>query len=280
MLFSCSACSNDQKENQSGNDNPSTAAYIGEWKANSLKSRFDNEITYQVSIITLEKNGTCNYEGQSATWEYIDDLNQIVFTLDANNVNGVLEVGEEDGKTVLKYSSGSTFADKTYYRSQDFEAKDKVYVGADGELYDTVTEIQITLDNWQAYYEISESVEWVKNDFGEAVNLSISQVIKPKEEYKNIIDINNSSVAFKFQAVKSLVGIDLDLSKEEFSYTDIKWEEYTEEYTTTATVTNNDISFFSCSDGYLGKNGVDVTNIEILENIIVSRVSGSIFLYQ
>ena len=137
-LCSSTACNNNQNPvGDQYEDDHIVSEYIGEWKANAVSSRFDDEITYRVSTITFEKDGTCSYEGRSATWEYIDELKQIVFTLDDSNVSGVLKIEEEAGKMVLKYFSTSKFADRTYYRPQDFEEKDKAYVGKDGEVYDT-----------------------------------------------------------------------------------------------------------------------------------------------
>ncbi len=244
---------------------------MGEWKANSLKSRFNNEITYQVATITLQEDGTCIYKGESAKWEYVADLNQFIFTLDKNCASGVLEIAEENGKTVLKYNT------ETYYRPEDFVAKEKEYVDANGVSHTNLTEISITLDNWGEFFEVYEKVEWQRNDFNEAENLRITQYIGLKEQYRKTIDVNDSSVAFEIEATKVNIDIKLDLSKETYSYTDTINETY--EFVETATVVGSEASFFSCCDGYFIKNSAEVPNIEILENIVVSRVMGSIYLY-
>lgn len=114
MLFSFAACNNNQAKQ-------AVSDYMGEWKANSLKARIDNEIIYQVSTITLHEDGTCIYKGKSAKWEYDAELDQIAFTLDDNKASGVLKIAEENGKIVLKYDA------ETYYRPDDFVAKDKEY---------------------------------------------------------------------------------------------------------------------------------------------------------
>lgn len=270
MLFSFSACNNDsQKDN--GGDKQSVSDYMGDWKANSLKSRDNDEITYKVATITLQEGGTCIYKGESAKWEYVADLNQFIFTLDKNGVSGTLEIAEENGNTVLKYNT------EIYYRPSDFAVKDKEYV-YEGNTYSCKKEIEITLDNWEQYFEIVENTDWRKNAFGEAENLNISYDFKVKDEYKNTIAANDTEIAVEIHADKILIDIDLDLSAERFTYLDEVNETY--DFNTIESFMENAITFFSSQDGCFEKNDIKVSNIEILKNIEILRVQGKIYLYE
>lgn len=266
-LFSFVACKNDSPK-EDDNDKKNVSEYMGDWKANSLKSRFDDEITYQVATITLQENGTCIYKGESAKWEYVADLNRFVFTLDRNGVSGTLEIAEENGKTVLKYNT------ELYYRPTDFIAKEKEYINV-GNTYSCKKEIEITLDNWNRYFEIVENTDWRKNAFGEAENLNISYSFKLKDEYQTAYD---NDIAVEIHAEKVLVDIDLDLAEEKYCYLDVINETY--DFNTIETLTGNEINFFSCSDGYFEQNDIKVSNIEILKNIEILRVQGKIYLYE
>lgn len=267
ILLSCVACDNNSPKDDD-NDKKIVSEYMGEWKANSLKSRDNDEITYKVATITLQEDGTCVYKGENAKWEYVADLNQFIFTLDKNGVSGTLEIAEENGKTVLKYNT------ETYYRPTDFIVKEKEYVNV-GNTYSCKKEIEITLDNWNQYFEIVENTDWRKNAFGEAENLNISYSFKLRDEYQTAYD---NDIAVEIHAEKILVDIDLDLAEEKYGYLDVINETY--DFNTIESITGNSITFFSCWDGYFEKNDIKVSNIEILKNIEILRVQGKIYLYE
>lgn len=269
-LFSFVACNNNSTK-EDDNDKKIVSEYMGEWKANSLKSRDNDEITYKVATITLQEDGTCVYKGENAKWEYVAELNQFIFMLDRNGVSGTLEIAEENGKTVLKYNT------ELYYRPTDFIAKEKEYINV-GNTYSCKKEIEITLDNWDQYFEIVENTDWRKNAFGEAENLNISYGIKVKDEYKNAISTNETEIAVEIHAEKTLVDIDLDLSAERFTYLDEVNE--TCDFNTIKDFTGTTATFFSCWDGYFEKNDIKVSNIEILKNIEILRVQGKMYLYE
>lgn len=266
-LFSFVACNNNSTK-EDDNDKQFVLDYMGEWKANSLKSRNNDEITYKVATITLQEDGTCVYKGENAKWEYVADLNQFIFTLDKNGVSGTLEIAEENGKTVLKYNT------ELYYRPTDFIAKEKEYINV-GNTYSCKKEIEITLDNWDQYFEIVENTDWRKNAFGEAENLNISYSFKLKDEYQTAY---NNDIAVEIHAEKVLVDIDLDLAEAKYCYLDVINETY--DFNTIETLTGNEINFFSCSDGYFEQNDIKVSNIEILKNIEILRVQGKLYLYE
>ncbi len=95
----------------------SGSAYVGEWKANQIASVMDGVTEYSTSIILLNADGTGSYKDISGTWIYEETQNRIVLTLTAESVGVILEIGEEDGKTILKYYQD------VYYKAEDFVEK-------------------------------------------------------------------------------------------------------------------------------------------------------------
>ena len=85
--------------------------YVGEWKANVLKSNMGDVKTYEVAVIMLNTDGTATYKGKAVTWEYKD--NTIHLAVAGAGV-AVFEIAEDGGKTVLKYY------EDTYYRASEF----------------------------------------------------------------------------------------------------------------------------------------------------------------
>ena len=136
------------------------------------------------------------------------------------------------------------------------------------------------MDNWFDYFEIIQEDVWEENAFGEAEVLRISQIIMLKKEYAGKVDLSNTNIAFEISAFISLENIDIDFENRTYSYLGTSWEEFSGEITLTGTVNGENYPIFSCCDGYLTIDDVDVPNIEILQNVVISRVQGSMFLYQ
>lgn len=95
----------------------SGADYVGEWKANQIASVMEGATEYKISVILLNEDGTGSYKEKNGTWIYEETQNRIVLTLTAESVGVILEIGEEDGKTILKYYQD------VYYKSDDFVEK-------------------------------------------------------------------------------------------------------------------------------------------------------------
>lgn len=119
LLASLTACAHTQDDTSSAANSDAGAAYVGEWKANTLAGLIDGVKTYTVSVIELQRDGSGTYKGRDLTWEYSKEANAINFTIIQENVSAALQIQEINGNTVLK------FYDDVYYRAEEFEAIDE-----------------------------------------------------------------------------------------------------------------------------------------------------------
>ena len=117
-IFLLCACNGNHTNNAHQSSNESTIEtvskfpFTGEWKAKVLISNLGSVEKYSISVITLNADGTGTYKDKNGTWVYHEDEKKISLTL-AEGIGG-LTIGEENGKTILKF-----FQD-TYYRAEEF----------------------------------------------------------------------------------------------------------------------------------------------------------------
>lgn len=305
MLFALSACNTSEKgsNNKISESNAETnLVYVGEWKANSIQSNIGGVITYGVSTITFNIDGTCVYENNSGIWKYNAESNQISFVLDKNGVGASLDIIETNGKETLLYKSSVETFDRYYYRSEEFipETNSDQSV-SDQPIIDDNTvsnttepkqskEIKITLDNWQEYFEIKEFPIWAKNAFGETDDLALWWGIYLKEEYQNRVDLTQTgSVSFALNGKYQQTGILIDYNNQKYNYIDGAILDDVEKVSTT-----DIFDFSSCLDSSSEKfgfrriwssglfenelNGTKTTFIFKYFDINVSRVEGNIYL--
>ena len=97
------ACSSSDTEAQ---------AYAGVWTTNELAFNLDGDTWNEVSAITLKENGTAIFKGEIGTWEHNENYGKYGTIHIALSRGGtvVLNIEEENGKTVLKHTFNS------YYR--------------------------------------------------------------------------------------------------------------------------------------------------------------------
>ena len=123
LLLCCASCGKKAPE-QPYKD----SSYLGEWKANSIISRDESVIRYTTLSITLNADGTCSYNGESAKWSPDSDGKAIIIDLGKDKGTVKLNTAEEEGRLTLKYRID------TYYRASEFEQKDS----------DTAAPVQMT----------------------------------------------------------------------------------------------------------------------------------------
>ena len=139
--------------------------------------------------------------------ETVDENDGVWYFQDGNIWIGHLpgldwEVAEELGhKAKTEERDGIThllIGDLDFVRSEDYGAFAPV-------------EIQITLDNWQEYFEIREGYKWEQDDFGVTVGVRIITAIVLREEYRDRTVLDLTDVTFGYtsdQVERSVSQID------------------------------------------------------------------------
>lgn len=307
MLFALSACNkseNSSNDNNIENNAEINSIYVGEWKANVITSFFNGVYTYDVTTFTLNADGTCLYKGYSGTWKYNEDSNQIslILDLDKTGVGSSLEITNKDGKDILVKKDSDDQFTCYYYRSEEFVPKtnDDQPIIDDNPPTNTTgqslsKEIKITLDNWQEYFEVIEYPYWQENAFGEIDDLTVWWGIQIKEKYHALIDIEKEqSVAFELSGKYSYYGIQVDTSKQEYTYTGSIWADSEEIVKDTTTYDllglynydTKDFVFLRVWSSGIGKaadiygDGKMIETIYRYYDISVLRAEGKIFLLE
>ncbi len=278
MLFTFAACSSTQK-------NELPQEYIGKWQANIISSLMDGVKTYETSTLELNKDGSATYQGKAFTWKYLEETQQIIITSKDTNLSASFEIDVVDGKQVLK------FYEDVYYSEQDFIAKTTETNGSNGKKSVAVV---IDSDNWSDYFEIVEMPMWKENAFGEIESVSIIQALTIKAEYQGKIDIvKDFNVAFALKAQYTLVGFEFDVAKQEYKYLDNAIPNETPADTditvsfSNGLVANSEgsnttepLEIWRSSVGEREENGQKINDIYKYHNIEVTRVEGTIYLYE
>ncbi len=205
----------------------SASACIDLWKTSKVTSNFEGIKQYGTFEIELCEDGSCRYNDMPGTWEYLTDTNQVVITLQGSEEKLALDCTETDGKATL------TFFEDVYYRESEFVPKEN-----DSEEDEDVNSVSvdITMDNWDTYFELVETSDWRENAFGEVDNLNVFWNIVLKREWFDKVDFNKEfKVAFEVKAKSKLVGLDVDYLNKTYNYReDLYSNEESNEDTTAA----------------------------------------------
>ena len=145
-----------------------------------------------------------------------------------------------------------------------------------------VKAIDITLDNWQEYFELVEEAELYKNAFGEITEGYIYDCLKLKDNYKFALE-KETSVAIECRYDKVWRYIEINTETGEIKVGDIVPDSETqgmsgsmeEEYTETRTISNEEtegIMIGSCTS--MGEMQTFVTDFEML------RVQGTLYILE
>lgn len=152
--------------------------------------------------------------------------------------------------------------------------------------------VEITLENYQDYFEIADYSTLSHNAFGEVGNrCSGGKYLKLKDEYKDLIDPYQSTIAIEVSTTYAMREISVDLNNESFklgsftgestgngkienTYTDINEGGYLSPLDD-----NDDIVFFGVYIGKLFATGtadVHDTPVEALKDFEITRVQGTL----
>lgn len=88
-----------------------------------------------------------------------------------------------------------------------------------------VTEIEITDDNWQEYFEIKEEAGWMLNDFGEVFDAVWLQVLCVRDEWADKVVLNASDVIFEY--TYNYIGYEckVDFAAKKFDFGAVDYED-------------------------------------------------------
>ena len=82
--------------------------------------------------------------------------------------------------------------------------------------------VEITMDNWQEYFEIKTAETWQKDDFGQIANLEIVTYVALKEAYLDRVDLENSDVTVGYRYGWDLMNCTLDLEEPSYKFNGVK----------------------------------------------------------
>lgn len=146
-----------------------------------------------------------------------------------------------------------------------------------------VKAIDITLDNWQEYFELTEEKDLWKNDFGEITQGYIENWLKLKDEYKPAVD-KETSIAIEYRCVMVWRYIEVNKETGEIKVGDIVpdlqnplWQgESSGVFTTTTTISSEGttIGEWSATENENGTMQTFVTDFEML------RVQGTLYILE
>ena len=155
-----------------------------EWKPDiwSVKNR-------DAQAFTLYEDGTCDIRGEALLWEidYVSEESQDIVIY--RNEDKAYSMSIRKDKDVGYYSAYVS----AYAEDDKAEANlaDKYYATSN------LNRIEITIDNWQEYFDIVEAVEMDYDAFGEPYRYYVSNYIRLKDEYGNALaDISDVAVEY------------------------------------------------------------------------------------
>lgn len=79
--------------------------------------------------------------------------------------------------------------------------------------------VEITLDNWQTYFEYRHDIEWSYNDFDEPIGATYITYLCVKDEYADRINLEQSNVIWEYNESHRAVTYEMDLDTKTLTIT-------------------------------------------------------------
>ena len=83
---------------------------------------------------------------------------------------------------------------------------------------ETETTVEITMENWDSFFEFKEIELWQENSFGEVDNLEIMPVICVREEYADRIILEKMQVAVEYSTMHPSYYIEIDFDNKTYEW--------------------------------------------------------------
>lgn len=151
-----------------------------------------------------------------------------------------------------------------------------------------INSIQINKDNWNIFFELSDIAEWDYNDFNEADGVRIGKYFRLKEKYYGKI-AQESKIAFQYDGIIKDKLLIVDFSNKKYSIKEKTWtgglgkgQPKTDTNSIVLSKNNYKVrsSLYSCHDGYYIIDGEKVLTVNILEDVKMTRVEGTLYIYE
>lgn len=142
--------------------------------------------------------------------------------------------------------------------------------------------IEISTKNWNTYFEFADTVKWDYNAFNEVDGMSIRKVIKLKSDYYGKI-ADNSNIAFEVTGIIRDKILNADYVNKKYTLKSTKSNGLKQTKTASLNLTQNsyeqEASIYWCHDGYYMEGNKKIISIDVIENLNMKRVQGTLYLY-
>lgn len=134
---------------------------------------------------------------------------------------------------------------------------------------DTVSEvqtrgnIQITMENWETYFEFAVIPRFATNAFGEVEKLQFAHLLKLKDEYAKKVDTSKTKMTIEVSFVYGERSCEVDLANQAYVLGDYAWTERE---------TQTQQTLWHC-----GVHGFDVYGFEVGKYYYISEVANGKF---
>lgn len=208
----------------------------GAWEYSG--SRTDIE-TYDIEF---KDNGTCQVNGEEYLWN-IRNENDIYIEIE------ILEGASKAYLFHLSYEEATQFYRgclSIYNKEQD--SYNTIGNYRNNDHYEI---IELTLDNWQDYFELDERVTYNKDAFGDTTSCTYHVVYKLKDEYMKRLNYsyNSSPIAYEFSYENGKINVSYNLEDETFELGEF---EISQSYPTNTTTGQMSVNSYNSSENYYG----------------------------
>lgn len=152
-----------------------------------------------VDNFTLNADGTCLVEGKSLNW-LLDSADENYAAI--NVMDGMVKAYRIN---LNLYEEGYVTASLGFFQDEYSTS------GVDANFFRSanLTAIELTVDNWQDYFEPYEHISITKNSFGEITGIDVSRYMVVKEAYGFVVaDLSKVAVEYTYSDVRQKVTAD------------------------------------------------------------------------
>ena len=256
----------EQEENKKEEQKESQIAILyGEW---TLNSNYGNEDAFET--VSFNKDGSCKIGKDTLKWRMTDEQDTYINVDVTEGETKAYRVGLSLGNKEITLSLSQ-------YEGEDGMTKS---VGEYRNL-DFYEAIEITTENWDEYFEITDEGKFSENAFGEVEGFNYYQYLSLKEEYIDKFSNSLSKLVMELDFTYGKKGCEVDLPNKKYtlldSYEVDTYDRDSSDYTFNYSNHENEeyyrttlmSSYFNKDNGYLSDFK---TAMEVI------RVKGTIYL--